>query len=88
MSSGYFPLSTYTPEGEKLTLVSAQLRELLDQMHSQARELDCTEDGVADGWYLGRLDLAHSLIVEALRVEPPPQPCPECKEMPCNCIPF
>lgn len=68
MSSGYFPLDTYTTEGQQLTLISAQLRDLISKAREKARELDVPEDAASDGEYIGRLALAHQLIVEALSV--------------------
>lgn len=90
MSSGYFPLSTYDEEGKALTLISAQLRDVIEKSREMTRNLECPEDAASDGEYIGRLSLAHQLIVEAIRVEPPPQPCTECKKLvgECVCIPF
>lgn len=79
MSSGYFPLDTYTTEGQQLTLISAQLRDLISKAREKARELDCPEDAASDGEYIGRLDLAQHLIAEAISVPLNPQAEQSCQ---------
>jgi hypothetical protein len=69
MSSGYFPLSTYDSDGEKLTLISADLSKLIEGLREAARELDVPEDALSDGTYIGQLDLALELIRRCIRVD-------------------
>lgn len=79
MSSGHFPLDTYTTEGQQLTLISAQLRDLISKAREMAAELDVPEDARSDGEYIGRLDLAKQLIVEAIRVPRNPEAEQSCQ---------
>lgn len=96
MSSGHFPLSTYTKEGQELTLVSAQLRAIIERAREAANELDVPEDARSDGEYIGRLRLALDMIVEAIDVREP-ENCEKCHKRliatsadsdSCVCIPF
>ncbi len=67
MASGYFPLDRNDPEGEKLVAAADLLEEAIDQQGTYSRELECTEDGVTDGMYLGELSLALRLIRGAVK---------------------
>ena len=67
MASGYFPLERDDPEGERLIEAADILDRAIRDQGSYSRELECTEDGVTDGMYLGELNLALRLIRGAVK---------------------
>lgn len=70
MASGYFPLSSQSPEGRRLLDAAAEIAAVWSEMYNLAREQDKTDDVFYDGGSCAKLGEAVRLVREQVTVYP------------------